>query len=99
MGVGSELHGTGECAPCAWFYKRGCTLGASCRFCHLCPDGELRERRKNKNVELRQERIEARGISAAELAADLGRVVAAEKSVQTGDKKTPREAAFFDTVS
>jgi len=46
---GSDLHGTGQCRPCAWFHKPGgCENGAECRHCHLCPEGEIRNRRKNK---------------------------------------------------
>mmetsp|Transcript_43083 Transcript_43083/g.109499 ORF Transcript_43083/g.109499 Transcript_43083/m.109499 type:complete len:512 (-) Transcript_43083:565-2100(-) len=46
---GSQLHGTGECRPCAWLYKPGgCQNGAECRHCHLCPEGEIKARKKNK---------------------------------------------------
>jgi len=46
---GSELHGTGECRPCAWFWKSvGCQNGSACQHCHLCPEGELRARKKAK---------------------------------------------------
>jgi len=45
---GSKLHGMG-CQPCAWFWKAdGCQHGSSCRHCHLCPEGELRKRKKEK---------------------------------------------------
>lgn len=47
--VGSVRHGTGTCKPCAWYWKpRGCQNNADCNFCHLCPDGELRTRKKAK---------------------------------------------------
>mmetsp|Transcript_3499 Transcript_3499/g.10208 ORF Transcript_3499/g.10208 Transcript_3499/m.10208 type:complete len:263 (-) Transcript_3499:94-882(-) len=49
MSVGSELHGTGECRPCAWFWRpQGCMNSAECRHCHLCPAGEMKARRKQK---------------------------------------------------
>jgi len=65
--AGSELHGTGECAPCMWFFKpRGCQLGVLCGFCHLCPDGELKQRRKKKDTKLRQIRLEAAQMNASE---------------------------------
>lgn len=53
--VGSKLHSTGQCQPCAWFWKpgRGCTDGANCDHCHLCPEGELRARKKAKLLALR----------------------------------------------
>jgi len=62
--VGSRLHGTvgpdGQpaCKPCAWFYKDGsCHNGADCGYCHLCPQGELKNRKKQKIASLR--RVEA----------------------------------------
>jgi len=41
-------HEHGECRPCAFFlYKEdGCRWGDSCSFCHLCPKGEIKARRK-----------------------------------------------------
>lgn len=49
MSKGSELHGTGACRPCAWFWKpAGCQNGEACQHCHLCPEGELRARKKAK---------------------------------------------------
>lgn len=46
---GSLLHGTGQCSPCAWFWKGvGCHHGQLCEHCHLCPAGELRQRKKMK---------------------------------------------------
>mmetsp|Transcript_31384 Transcript_31384/g.57618 ORF Transcript_31384/g.57618 Transcript_31384/m.57618 type:complete len:553 (+) Transcript_31384:54-1712(+) len=48
---GSERHGTGECRPCAWFWKpEGCRNGADCFHCHLCPFGELKARKRAKAV-------------------------------------------------
>mmetsp|Transcript_43897 Transcript_43897/g.103836 ORF Transcript_43897/g.103836 Transcript_43897/m.103836 type:complete len:465 (-) Transcript_43897:96-1490(-) len=45
--VGSVLHGTGQCTPCAWFWKpQGCHNGSECRHCHSCPRGEIKSRRK-----------------------------------------------------
>jgi len=46
--IGSVGHDRGLCTPCAFFPKQGCSLGASCFFCHLCNAGE-RKRRKKKN--------------------------------------------------
>mmetsp|Transcript_74497 Transcript_74497/g.201537 ORF Transcript_74497/g.201537 Transcript_74497/m.201537 type:complete len:234 (+) Transcript_74497:82-783(+) len=52
--AGSELHGTGRCRPCGWFWKPGgCVHGAACCHCHMCPEGELRARKKAKLAALR----------------------------------------------
>lgn len=66
---GSVLHGTGNCNPCAWFWKaRGCAVGRDCDYCHLCPEGELKRRKKLKIQEIKSgarepvnPRAEARG--------------------------------------
>merc|ERR1719321_571334 len=51
---GSMLHGTGHCSPCAWYWKpKNCQNGMECQFCHLCPDGELKARRKAKVASMR----------------------------------------------
>jgi len=51
---GSLLHGTGECRPCAWFYKPGgCQNAVQCGHCHLCPEGEIKARRKVKVEKIR----------------------------------------------
>jgi len=56
---GSAIHGTGRCNPCAWFWKaRGCQNGQTCTYCHLCPEGELKNRKKAKVVALRMGAIE-----------------------------------------
>jgi len=52
--AGSALHGTGMCQPCAWFHKpNGCRNGVECNYCHLCPDGEVKIRKKQKHVMMR----------------------------------------------
>jgi hypothetical protein len=46
---GSVLHGSGNCRPCAWFWKPGgCQNGKECGHCHLCPEGEIKNRKKGK---------------------------------------------------
>jgi hypothetical protein len=51
---GSILHGSGSCQPCAWFWKPGsCQNGRDCGYCHLCPEGELKARKKTKHLTLR----------------------------------------------
>lgn len=47
--VGSKGHATGECHPCAFFWKpKGCGLAVACDFCHLCPADEKKRRQKAK---------------------------------------------------
>jgi len=51
---GSAAHGKGVCHPCAWYWKPvGCLKAQDCRYCHLCPDGELKRRRKQKVAMIR----------------------------------------------
>jgi len=48
--LGSELHATGQCRPCAWFWKpQGCANGVDCRHCHSCPQDEIKTRKKVKH--------------------------------------------------
>jgi len=47
--VGSRSHNEGLCNPCAWYHhKDGCRHGESCEYCHLCPVGEIKRRKKEK---------------------------------------------------
>merc|ERR1719373_695442 len=47
--MGSLLHGSGKCKPCAFFHKeQGCTNGQACHHCHACPAEELKVRKKGK---------------------------------------------------
>jgi len=51
---GGTLHDTGNCNPCAWYWKaRGCASGVDCDYCHLCPEGELKRRKKLKIAEIK----------------------------------------------
>lgn len=51
---GSALHVTGNCHPCAWFWKSVmCRKAQECHYCHLCPNGELKRRRKAKEALMR----------------------------------------------
>lgn len=52
--LGSAFHQSGQCKPCAWLWKpRGCQNAASCDYCHLCPEGELKQRKKSKVAAIR----------------------------------------------
>lgn len=49
--IGSALHLSGLCKPCAWFWKpQGCGNGEDCLHCHLCPQGEVKRRKKQKKA-------------------------------------------------
>lgn len=51
---GSLLHEAGRCKPCAWFWKPvGCLAGTQCGFCHSCPEGTIRARRKARAAAMR----------------------------------------------
>lgn len=51
---GSALHHTGDCKPCAWFWKpSGCQNGQECLHCHLCPKEAKAIRKKIKQAERR----------------------------------------------
>lgn len=57
--LGSALHGTGKCQPCAWYWNpKRCANGAQCEYCHLCPEGELKARKKAKVAALKAGAIE-----------------------------------------
>ena len=59
---GSALHASGQCKPCAWFWKpRGCSNAEDCSYCHACPAGALKERKKAKVAAIRAGIIEPRG--------------------------------------
>jgi hypothetical protein len=52
--VDQAQHSVGQCKPCAWFWKKqGCRNGEACNYCHLCPQGELKSRKKARVIELR----------------------------------------------
>ncbi|CAE7308700.1 unnamed protein product [Symbiodinium sp. CCMP2456] len=51
---GSALHRSGQCRPCAWMWKpKGCQNAENCEYCHLCPEGELKHRKKLKIAAIR----------------------------------------------
>lgn len=69
VSLGSIPHGSasGECRPCAWFWRpQGCSNAAECRHCHLCPQGEVKARRKSKISSMRQQgRVDRAACTAA----------------------------------
>lgn len=52
--LGSADHGSGNCKPCAWFHHTdGCRHAGDCEFCHMCPNGEIKKRKKEKQKMIR----------------------------------------------
>lgn len=51
---GSSLHRVGNCWPCAHYWKpSGCPKQQDCAYCHLCPDGEMKTRKRSKQAMMR----------------------------------------------
>jgi hypothetical protein len=51
---GADVHGRGSCKPCAWYHHaEGCRHGYDCEFCHMCPVGEIKKRKKEKQKIIR----------------------------------------------
>jgi hypothetical protein len=46
--IGSALHSTGRCKPCAFFLKEGCNSDGLCRFCHIDGANEKRKKKQRK---------------------------------------------------
>lgn len=64
--VGSAGHSTGQCRPCAWFWKpQSCQWGSECMHCHLCPMGELRRRKKEMQAKAKELKRAARELARA----------------------------------
>lgn len=60
--VGSIGHEVGYCKPCAFLWKDGCKDGASCDFCHICPPGEQKRRKKEKHAWRKAVRVARSGM-------------------------------------
>lgn len=58
----AEMHRLGQCTPCNyhWNKKDGCRQGSKCEFCHLCPKGEIKRRKKEKVRQLRKAQFAGR---------------------------------------
>lgn len=54
---GSKNHHLGQCKPCAFVFKGGCTNGVSCKFCHLCPPEEKKMRKKTWKEQKRASKV------------------------------------------
>jgi hypothetical protein len=55
-------HIRGDCKPCIYFFKKqdSCRWGGDCEFCHLCPEGSVERKRKQKVQALRLKEFEER---------------------------------------
>lgn len=51
-------HDSSLCRPCAFFFGKedGCRNGVDCKFCHLCPPGMIKQKKKEKLERLRASR-------------------------------------------
>eukprot|EP00930_Biecheleria_cincta_P019884 TRINITY_DN15077_c0_g1_i1.p1 TRINITY_DN15077_c0_g1~~TRINITY_DN15077_c0_g1_i1.p1 ORF type:complete len:171 (+),score=31.06 TRINITY_DN15077_c0_g1_i1:55-513(+) len=55
-----EIHDAGLCKPCVYLEKAiTCRWGDSCDFCHFCPPGEIRRRKKQKKTRIKTEKWQA----------------------------------------
>jgi hypothetical protein len=104
--VGSDKHGTGECRPCAWYWKPGsCSNGKDCMHCHLCSEDEIKRRKKAKLASIRSSSKDSHGASK-EAYADSKASLNAQKHRRSsrspnpakqktrGDSSTPPPPAF-----
>lgn len=57
---GSNLHASRRCKPCAWYWRpQGCINLHECEHCHMCEDGELKARKREKVAALRASAVKA----------------------------------------
>lgn len=51
-----ETHNLGKCVPCNYYWHKvdGCRQGSDCAFCHFCPKGEIKKRKKDTLKQLRK---------------------------------------------
>jgi len=60
--VGAAGHAVGDCRPCAWNWKvSGCSKGARCEFCHMCEEGMVKLRKKEKLAVVREGKSPKKG--------------------------------------
>jgi len=78
--AGSSGHDSGDCKPCAWHWKPGgCIKGPSCTFCHMCPEGILKARKRLKLKDLKRYKAQAAAAAAATAAASETKAANAEQ--------------------
>eukprot|EP00928_Gymnodinium_smaydae_P006054 TRINITY_DN12106_c0_g1_i2.p1 TRINITY_DN12106_c0_g1~~TRINITY_DN12106_c0_g1_i2.p1 ORF type:complete len:417 (+),score=110.73 TRINITY_DN12106_c0_g1_i2:62-1312(+) len=64
--LGSREHHSGGCRPCAFLHTKGCTNAENCSFCHLCPAGERKARKKERKAQSYLAAQQAKEIQALE---------------------------------
>lgn len=52
--TGSDMHGTGDCSACGFFYKGKCSDGFDCKYCHLCTKADMRDKRDKARKKLKE---------------------------------------------
>lgn len=67
-----QAHIRNECKPCAYHCQKtdGCRWGEQCSFCHLCPTGEIKRRKKAKVHAIKVQGIRAKCGGARKMAAE-----------------------------
>lgn len=61
--AGASLHERGLCKPCGWNRKPGgCSKGVDCEFCHVCDDGALKRKKKNRLQRIKESKRAARAL-------------------------------------
>jgi hypothetical protein len=59
--MGAKAHSDGTCKPCAWHWKpSGCNKGENCEFCHLCEEGAVKMRKKERSFRRKTDRKQGR---------------------------------------
>jgi len=57
----ARAHQRGQCRPCAYYFFKadGCRNAADCKFCHICPQGEAKRRKKEKRDQMKLRKTQA----------------------------------------
>lgn len=92
MNHGSLSHSVGNCSPCAFLHKdpRGCLHGRNCKFCHICPPGELKRRKKEKLARMIRAEQKAQNAASAQRFF-AGKAAAADAERDEQGSKSHRE--------
>lgn len=94
--IGSAGHYNGTCRPCAWEPKAGgCSKGSACNFCHLCEEGEVKKRKKQRIVALRESRARKK-LEKSKIALPPGPVSLNHPLTRTPGQLIYKSAGFMD---
>jgi len=96
---GSDLHHLGQCNPCAWQHRmaKGCSNGSGCSFCHMCPPGAAKTRKKEKMARSKLER--ERKEHAFEAAAGLAAASISKFGKEPGPQARPKASPSYQSQS